>query len=791
MREPKRGFEEKAKIVTGLLVAVASVATAVTRLHEVLQLGRAVYPLAAILAVVGLWIVWDGFSRRSRLLHPEALLLRADKIEHLAGRAEDVDRLSKLCADYAQVHLVGESGAGKSALLQAGLCPAVRVHARLIPIYVDVWGQDWEVGPRIALASALWEALSERDRDALGLTGPPGPDDLLATLRRFKEKCGREPLLIFDQFDDYQTRHQPRFLPGRRRTWLPADRLVETNSFWRDVKELVEEAGVHCLFVTRTDTADGLESIRFVPPQVYRLDRLNVDCVPPLLASLTPDTEGAEPVVFAPERGWNKLKDRLARDLAKDGAVLPAQMKTTLQGLASLNALTIPEYERKGSLRGLEAAHVERHVSSAARNFNLTKSQVRMLLASLVEREALKTVPRSTADLQGVFLQEGNRDPEHQRQIVPAVLDYLEQREIIRRRLDPDTRQHVWILDHDYLCRGVLEAEHQANRWFILIQESQRAFREAGRSLGRKWKSLLSPWNQMVLVGLRLVGRFQYGEMRSFAALSLLRFLPLLVLGSAILFYSQAAGRHRAWQAIESARGKPGDLGRLEALQYLNKRGISLARIDLSLASLPELRIEKANLQGAILIEADLPNAVLSGANLMEADLTYAKLPRANLVGADLRRATLTGADLRMANLTEAKLSEATLVGADLTGANLLKAVLVDANLCSAKLVDANLADAELAYATLVKADLTDVNLPGAGLYCTILTGADLYNANLLGIKDCNTIESMEGANICGIRNAPAGFEDWATKKKGAVCQYPDPWAKWKRQEAQGAKTPK
>ena len=323
MNEPKRSFDEKAKAIAGMLAVISGVVTTATQFSKdireflglIPELGPIWYPVLVALIIAGAWAIWDGLARRSRLLRPEALLLRADRTEHLAGRSEDIDRLSRLCTDYSQVHLVGESGAGKSALARAGLCPKLGARARLIPVYVDVWGQDWETGPRVALASALWQALSQEDRDAIGLTGPPEPKDLLATIRRSKVKLGREPLLIFDQFDDYQTRHRSRFLPGRRRTWLPANKLIKVNSFWRDIANLVGEEGVHCLFVTRTDTADGLESIRFVSPQVYRLDRLNVDSVQPLLTHLTPDTEGSDPVVFAPDHGWDRLKDRLARDL--------------------------------------------------------------------------------------------------------------------------------------------------------------------------------------------------------------------------------------------------------------------------------------------------------------------------------------------------------------------------------------------------------------------------------------------------------------------------------------------
>jgi hypothetical protein len=70
-------------------------------------------------------------------------------------------------------------------------------------------------------------------------------------LSQFQRKLGRTPLMIFDQFDDYQTRHRSQFLPGCRRTWIPADKLLETNAFWREIKSLLDMQAVRCLFATR------------------------------------------------------------------------------------------------------------------------------------------------------------------------------------------------------------------------------------------------------------------------------------------------------------------------------------------------------------------------------------------------------------------------------------------------------------------------------------------------------------------------------------------------------------
>jgi hypothetical protein len=546
MNEPKRTFEEKAKAISGGVAALAGILAAVSQYNASLKalvdsLGPiAQFPaivwflIAAILLIMGVFVLRDGLTRRSCLMHPEALSLKTDEPRHLKGREEDLDRLSTHCNEYQQVYLVGESGAGKSALIQAGLCPALKADRGLFPIYLNIWGEDWQKGPRFALIQELGETFSEEERRALGLTAPPEPEDLVSILEQFRAKLGRTPLLIFDQFDDYQTRHRSQFLAGRRRTWLSASRLIEANAFWLDIKQLIDNHAVHCLFATRTDAADGLESVRFVEPRVYPLDRLHAASVLPLLTDLTTNAEN--PIVFAPDRGWERLKGRLARDLSQDGAVLPVQMKIVLQGLASLGSLTVRDYERVGGLHGLEAAHIEWHVASTALHSGLTRVQVRTLLMSLADAETLKTVPRSTADLEKAIIAGDETNTGRFEKAVEAALNDLQMKEIIRKRLDPDTRQHVWSLDHDYLSRGVLEAERRANHWFASVQEGYGAFQDAGSSMWRKWRALLSPWQQMVLVSHRLRGRFRYSTLRSYAGWSLCRFVPYFLVLAAVSF---------------------------------------------------------------------------------------------------------------------------------------------------------------------------------------------------------------------------------------------------------------
>lgn len=116
-------------------------------------------------------------------------------------------------------------------------------------------------------------------------------------------------------------------------------------------------------------------------------------------------------------------------------------------------------------------------------------------------------------------------------------------------------------------------------------------------------------------------------------------------------------GNYQAWQVINSAQGKGGSGGRVEALQDLARNGVSLAGVNL----------DDAWLEGVALPRVSLLRASLCRTNLAGADLTGANLEGADLRGAELVATNLSGAYLRGANLTNARLSAATLDGADLT----------------------------------------------------------------------------------------------------------------------------
>jgi len=148
------------------------------------------------------------------------------------------------------------------------------------------------------------------------------------------------------------------------------------------------------------------------------------------------------------------------------------------------------------------------------------------------------------------------------------------------------------------------------------------------------------------------------------------------VLVAVVLYFAESGQRlqqkhYQAWQVINTAQGKGGNGGRIDALEQLNEDGIALTGVDLTDAFLQGVRLDKAELRRANMGSADMRGAQLRGAKLADANLIYANLRGADLREADLSGARLDHSDLTGANLAWANLAGATLNDADFTNANL------------------------------------------------------------------------------------------------------------------------
>lgn len=189
-------------------------------------------------------------------------------------------------------------------------------------------------------------------------------------------------------------------------------------------------------------------------------------------------------------------------------------------------------------------------------------------------------------------------------------------------------------------------------------------------------------------------------------------FGTMSLLVAAVSYFGESNDRikqkhYQAWQVINSAQGKGGSGGRIDALEELHQDGVLLVGVDVSAAFLQGVDLNGANLLRANFHSADIRDGSFVGAQLEDADLTTANLRHADLQHADLRNANLEDADLFGADLAES----------DLTGTRLSK--------------------------------------------------ADLRNTDLRGAK-WQEIAEIKLANVFGVKNAPPGFLEWAAKM-GAV----------------------
>jgi Pentapeptide repeats (8 copies) len=181
----------------------------------------------------------------------------------------------------------------------------------------------------------------------------------------------------------------------------------------------------------------------------------------------------------------------------------------------------------------------------------------------------------------------------------------------------------------------------------------------------------------------------------------------------AVIFYFTESGdrikqkHYQAWQVINTAQGKGGNGGRIDALQELNADRIPLVGVDVS----------GAFLQGLHLWGAHLSRSNFSAADLRDSDLSSADMSDANLRSANCRACILRSADLERADLADSD---------------------------------------------LVNADLTEADISGG-----TLANADLRNANLSNLKWRDS-PNLKNANIFGVKNAPEGFASYALKQ-GAV----------------------
>jgi hypothetical protein len=544
----------------GLLAGIAALLVAIIGVHKALtdpDWRTWSWPEIAVAAVAILLLAIVTIRSRkahvSRLIDPDALKLDPQSPDQLVGRREHLDKLLRALTNPL-VFLVSESGCGKSALLRAGVAQGPAFTQRFLPIYIDMSALDWEDGPLRAVREEFAQALPNDDPARSTLDAHSTSRQYAETFGDYYRRTQRRPLLLLDQFDDYQAqpRHRERFLPPETRVWRNAETIARENAFWRMLRQCLHSDSVSIVVACRGDAAQGLDSVRFHPdvPQ-FDLPRLERGLVRLIIDRLTVRPADKPAVIVKPQGGWMALRDRLVDDLEARGQVLPQQLKVALGGLRTLPRLTPAAYASAGRLAGLEAAFVAGAITSAARTAALRDEEVLRLLLPLID--GTRQPPDKGPAQPQIQLAENAGVPENTSK---QALESLETDEIVRPRSDLQDATIAWQLDHAYLAPPILHIERERDQWHRLLVERARAYAEA--SWRGKWSALLPLVVQTRLVGARLQRRFRYGEQRRYALKSLARATPALATVAVIAGLIWAATE---WDAARQIEGRMAGIG--------------------------------------------------------------------------------------------------------------------------------------------------------------------------------------------------------------------------------------
>ena len=383
------------------------------------------------------------------------------------GRRAEVNELVQILRAEAAVAVVGDSGSGKTSLLQAGLVSAIRREG--------LAGSDrWRIvslRPGYRPARALLAALGGSDAE-------PTPESLRAALR-----ADAQPLVVvFDQFEEAFTlardpnevqalttalaeaAEQParfRLVLGMRSEFLGQaasvaglSRLIRRPWVLRppgaeNLRDIVAGPAEHCGYTFQGPLADG-------DPRhaAGLLDRILAD---PLLAADAPGGAQAAPLPllqFALERLWLKAVEK------------------------GLTQFTHAEFDAVGGMGKAIAQHAEAVFQVAPTATGLGPAAgplVEQLVTALVSPQGTR-LPRVRADLQA---EAGNPEPAR------AVVDYLVGERLLTVRSDPqDLSKSLVDLSHEALIQ-----HWDRLRGWLAEDPQGRAMREEFRKAAEQWET--------------------------------------------------------------------------------------------------------------------------------------------------------------------------------------------------------------------------------------------------------------------------------------------------------------
>ncbi|MBD2726137.1 PD40 domain-containing protein [Nostoc sp. FACHB-892] len=322
-------------------------------------------------------------SAQSQVENPETI---AQEIA-ASGRGQDVKRLRERIGgtEHKLTVIHGQSGVGKSSILQGGLIPALQQEAigerDALPILLRVY-TDW--------VGMLGQCLSKAFEEVRGKELFANLDSSAAILEQLRRNADRNLLtvLMFDQFEEFFFVYSDQ---GQRRTFYDFLRVCLDIPFVKVILSLREDYLHYLLELERLFNLTAINNNILDKNIRYYLGNFSPADAKAVVQSLTERSQFyLEPALI----------DELVRDLAGDlGEVRPIELQIVGTQLQTEKIISLDSYRQFGTKEKL----VERFLEEVIHDCGAENEQVARLVLYLLTDEngtrPLKTRAELAADL--------------------------------------------------------------------------------------------------------------------------------------------------------------------------------------------------------------------------------------------------------------------------------------------------------------------------------------------------------------------------------------------------------
>ncbi|HBK65954.1 MAG TPA: hypothetical protein DD000_21325, partial [Cyanobacteria bacterium UBA11166] len=304
-----------------------------------------------------------------------------------SGRGQDVNRLiERICLPQHKLTIIyGQSGVGKSSVLEAGLVPALKdqsINTRdVLPIYIRVY-TDWlrMVGKELA------EALGEKG-ETMQFIESEDVAGILAQLRHNESK-NILTVLIFDQFEEFFFVFKQE---DKRRSFFEFLQSCLNISFVKVILSLREDY-LHLLLAGCRPINLGAINNNILDKDIlYYLGNFAPEDGRNIIRSLTAKSQ---------VNLEDALVDRLVEELAVElGEIRPIELQVVGAQLQTDGITTLDRYLQFGSKERLVARYLEEVIEDCGKENQKTAELVLYLLTDDNGNRPLKTRAEIIADL--------------------------------------------------------------------------------------------------------------------------------------------------------------------------------------------------------------------------------------------------------------------------------------------------------------------------------------------------------------------------------------------------------